>query len=103
MRAASRPADRVLIADQVVRLARHFALQSMTPAEASTIVEDFIYDLRAYPGWAVVEACEKWRNNPQNKYRPTPGQLKEEVHERVIEYRRLLTGLENIIASTETV
>lgn len=96
LKAASQPADRIFIADQIARLSRHYGAQKMTPAEAATVVADFIEDLGDVPAWLVVEACKRWRNNPQNIYRPTPGQLRASIREPLAEHRRILEGLRRV-------
>lgn len=101
LKAASQPADKVFIAEQIARLSRHYGLQKMAASEAATVVADFIEDLADIPAWLIVEACRAWRNNPQNIYRPTPGQFRAAIRGPLLEHRRILEGLRRVADLTD--
>jgi hypothetical protein len=57
------------------RLALHYWRPDFTPAQAKLMLQDFLHDLDGYTPKDVNYACEVYRQNAENRFYPTPGQL----------------------------
>lgn len=65
------------VAASLARLALHYWRPDFTPAQAKLLLADFLHDLQGYPPKDVEYACAAYRQNPENRFYPTPGQLLE--------------------------
>lgn len=61
----------------LVRLSSHYWRPGATPAQGEAILEDFLTDLSDMSADTVERACMAYRMNGQNRFFPTPGQLRE--------------------------
>jgi len=58
------------------KLALVYWRPDFTPKQAEQLYAQFLDDLRDLPFESIVGAIEAYRRNPENKFYPTPGQLR---------------------------
>ena len=59
----------------LARLALHYWRPDFQPEQVKLVLQDFLYDLRAYEVRDIAHACDRYRQGPENRFFPTPGQL----------------------------
>jgi hypothetical protein len=60
----------------LAKLALVYWRPDFSPAQAKELYAQYLDDLRDLPFSEIVDAVEKYRRNPENKFFPTPGQLR---------------------------
>lgn len=63
----------------LAKLALHYYRPDFGPTQVKQLIEDFLDDLETWSVYSVERACRAYRNNPENRFFPTPGQLKGEL------------------------
>lgn len=71
------PATQAQIMARVTALSLHYAQQPMTDQERRIWLLTFCEDLADKTDAEIAEGCRNYRRNPENKFRPTPGQLRD--------------------------
>lgn len=64
------------ISTAIAKLAVHYYRPDFTPEHAKLLFADFAEDLRDYPIDRIEDACRAYRRDPENRFFPTPGQLR---------------------------
>lgn len=87
------PASDQWIAGRIAALLTQFYAADLSEKFQEAIANDWLTELRGYPGWAIQRACRWWvgRDNPDLGKRPLPGH----IGKRVAEEMRLPNFLEN--------
>ena len=65
----------VEIAAILSKLALHYWRPEFSESQAKQLLQDFLQDLERYAVRDIEYACKVYRQNPENKFYPTPGQL----------------------------
>lgn len=58
------------------KLALHYWRPDFSEQQAKLLFADFVEDLREYSPERIEAACTAYRRNPENRFFPTPGQLR---------------------------
>lgn len=66
---------------QLARLALMYWRPDFTPGQAKQLYEMYLDDLSVYSFYDITKACEKFRQNADNKFFPTSGQLRGLIEE----------------------
>ena len=76
------PASERLIAQRVVVLLTHYFVANAHPDAIEAVANDWIRELRGYPGWAIDAGCEWWmsRCNAKRRQKPLPGDISARAH-----------------------
>lgn len=68
---------------QLGRLSLHYWRPDFTPEQAKLMFQDFASDMAGTTAAELVEACNEWRRDPENRFFPRPGELLELVKDRL--------------------
>lgn len=79
---------------QLGRLATHYWRPDFTTEQSKVLYGDFIRLLDGMTLSELREACDTWIMNPDNRFFPTPGQLRDLVKDALVERARVKTGAE---------
>ncbi len=60
----------------LAKLALVYWRPDFTPSQAKQLYDQYLDDLQEYPFADISEACQKYRRDGENKFFPTPGQLR---------------------------
>jgi hypothetical protein len=85
-------------AEQLAKLSLHYWRPAFTPDQAKHVFGDFAADLAEVTAAELREACDRWRRDADNRFFPTPGQLKALVSESLRERARERAGAERLLA-----
>lgn len=77
--AAQQKDEAILI--QLAKLALMYWRPDFTPGQAKQLYEMYLDDLRVYSFYDICKACEKFRQNADNKFFPTSGQIRGLIEE----------------------
>ncbi len=66
---------------QLAKLALMYWRPDFTPGQAKQLYEMYLDDLRVYSFYDITKACAKFRQNADNKFFPTSGQLRGLIEE----------------------
>ncbi len=83
-----RPAE---IKDFVVHLGRlslHYWRPDFTPEQAKLMFQDFAADMAGVTAGELVDVCREYRQDPLNRFFPTPGKLLELLDHQLTQRRR---------------